>query len=112
LARPKILCDENFDPAVALGLRRAGFDAIHIYDVNRQGASDEEQLLFAIQEDRAIVTQDRVDFEALHRTYMLNGWEHCGIIACWPYDTRTMIRELISLLEDKPDVMSNGLWYI
>jgi predicted nuclease of predicted toxin-antitoxin system len=112
LAKPKLLCDENFDPAVMLGLRRAGFDVIHIYDVDRQGASDEEQLLFAIQENRAILTKDRVDFEELHRTYMLNGWEHCGIVACMPYDTRTMIRELINLLEDKPEVMSNGLWYV
>jgi predicted nuclease of predicted toxin-antitoxin system len=52
-----LLCDENLDPDVALGLRRAGFNAIHIYDVERQGASDEAQLLFAIQENRAVITQ-------------------------------------------------------
>ncbi len=112
MPKPKLLCDENFNPAVTLGLRRAGFDALHIYEVGRDGDSDEQQLLFAIQEDRAILTQDRVDFEELHRIYMLNGWEHCGIVACMPYDTRTMIRELINFFEDKPEVMSNGLWYV
>jgi predicted nuclease of predicted toxin-antitoxin system len=112
LPKPKLLCDENFDPAISLALRRAGYDAIHIYDVERQGASDEAQLIFAIQENRAILTQDRVDFEELHGIYMLNGWEHCGIVACMPYDTRTMIRELLEFLEDKPEIMSNGLWYV
>ena len=112
MSKPKLLCDENFDPAVSLALRRAGYDAIHIYDVKRQGASDEAQLLFAIQENRAILTKDRIDFEDLHRTYMLNGWEHCGIVACMPYDTRTMIRELLEFLEDKEEVMSNQLLYV
>ena len=112
MSKPKLLCDENFDPDVWLGLRRAGFDSIHIYDVERQGASDEAQLIFAIQENRAVITQDRKDFVLLHSDYMLNGWEHCGIIICTPTDTRTMIRELLKLLDDKPEIMLNEIWYI
>ena len=112
MEKPKLLCDENFDPAVTLGLRRAGFDVTHIYEVDRSGYSDEQQLLFAIQEGCVFLTQDRKDFVVLHHEYLHNGWEHCGIVICTPYDTRAMIRELINFFEDKPETMSNGIWYV
>ncbi len=112
MEKPKLLCDENFSYEVTLALRRAGFDATHISEEGRKGASDDAQLLFAIQEDRAILTQDRNDFEHLHLEYMRNGWEHCGIVICTSYNTRTMIRELLDLLRDKPAPMSNAIWHI
>jgi predicted nuclease of predicted toxin-antitoxin system len=71
--------DENVDSAIADGLRRRGVDVTMPNDVGLIGASDEEQLAFALREHRAIFTHDD-DFLALaHR-----GTEHWGIIYCHP----------------------------
>jgi len=47
--------------------------------LGRRRDPDDPQLPLAIEENRAIVTQDRLDFENLHLHYLRHGWEHCGI---------------------------------
>ena len=51
--------DENVDHAVAQGLRLRGVDVTTTTDANLIGATDIEQLSFALGEDRVIFTQDQ-----------------------------------------------------
>ncbi|HLJ69202.1 MAG TPA: DUF5615 family PIN-like protein [Chloroflexota bacterium] len=75
----KFLLDEDMPPAVAVGLRERGCDAISVHDLGRLGLRDEEQLIFAGTQNRIFVTYDRDDFQVLDAVYHLRGTSHRGI---------------------------------
>ncbi|HBQ97055.1 MULTISPECIES: DUF5615 family PIN-like protein [Roseofilum] len=73
----KFHLDENVDGAIAEGLRRRGLDVTVTAQVGLLGASDEEQVAFALVQSRVVFTHD-ADFLRLHR----RGVEHAGIVYC------------------------------
>ncbi|AFZ33643.1 hypothetical protein Sta7437_0016 [Stanieria cyanosphaera PCC 7437] len=75
--RIKFHLDENVSNAIALGLRRRRIDVTTTNEVGLMGASDEEQLEFALRKGRVIFTQDD-DFLRLHHA----GITHAGIAYC------------------------------
>lgn len=60
----KFLIDNALSPLLARLLGRAGHDAIHVRDIERQTAADDEILTLAKAEDRVIVSAD-TDFGML-----------------------------------------------
>ena len=73
----KICCytDENVARAVINGLRQRGVDVLSVPETNLLGASDEEQLEFALEQGRVIFTHDD-DFLRLAAT----GTKHAGMV--------------------------------
>jgi predicted nuclease of predicted toxin-antitoxin system len=69
--------DEQVELAIAEALRRRGIDVSTTPEAGLLGATDEEQLAFAISQERVIFTKDD-DFLALHRRCL----EHYGIAYC------------------------------
>lgn len=69
--------DEPVAGAVALGLRARSIDVTTARDVGLAGASDDEQLAFAVTHGRVLVTHD-ADFLRLHA----EGRSHAGIVFC------------------------------
>jgi len=67
--------------AVIQGLRTRGINVLSTGEATRLGASDEEQLEFAVLQGRAIYTFNVGDFARLHKEYMEQGKDHAGIIA-------------------------------
>ena len=57
--------DEQVDRAIAQGLKQRGIDVTTTPEVGLLGAADEEQLTFAIAQERVIFTHDE-DFLILH----------------------------------------------
>jgi predicted nuclease of predicted toxin-antitoxin system len=101
--------DEHIAKAVANGLRRLGIDVTTSADAGLLGASDPEQLAYALAEGRVFFTQDS-DFLAL-----AGVTQHAGIVYC-DQNTRTigqMVRGL-QLLWDvyEPDEMQNRVEFI
>lgn len=69
--------DENVSHAIAEGLRRRGIDVTTTPEAGMIGVSDEEQIAFAIEQERVMFTQD-TDFLRMARV----GISHNGIIYC------------------------------
>ena len=71
----KFYTDEHVPRAVAKGLQRRGVDVLTVSKADMLGASDEEHLIRAQNENRVIFTQDD-DFLRLHTAKK----EHSGIV--------------------------------
>jgi hypothetical protein len=72
--------NENFPLPVVLELRRMGHDVLTSMEAGNANKKipDDQVLLFAIADKRAVLTLNRKDFIRLH-------WQnvsHCGIVVC------------------------------
>lgn len=76
-----IYANENFPRRVVHELRLLGHDVLTSQEAGRanQMVPDEEVLSFATEQQRAVLTLNRLDFFRLHRS---TGGHHAGIIAC------------------------------
>jgi hypothetical protein len=81
MSEVRLYADEDAsETAVIRGLRARGLDVLTTMDAGRCGASDKEQLAFAVQQGRSIYTFNVGDFARLHREHLVRGIEHHGII--------------------------------
>lgn len=76
-----IYANENFPRRVIDALREIGHDVLTSQEAGRanQMVPDEDVLSFAVEQGRAVLTLNRLDFFRLHRD---TGGRHSGIIAC------------------------------
>jgi predicted nuclease of predicted toxin-antitoxin system len=76
----KFYTNENFSIPVAKELRKLGHDVLTCQEAGNAnlGIPDDEVLTFAIEQNRIVITTNRIDFIRLHR----HTEHHFGIIAC------------------------------
>lgn len=76
----KLYADEQFPYPVVQRLIAKGFDILTVQAANKdnQKIPDPEVLAFAISQGRAVITQNRRDFIALHN----QSQDHAGMIVC------------------------------
>ena len=83
----RLYLDSDVSIRLAPLLRAAGHDAVTTAELGQRLATDDEQLLFAVRQDRAVVTHNRKDFLLLHDAW--RRWppavgavfpQHAGII--------------------------------
>jgi predicted nuclease of predicted toxin-antitoxin system len=79
-AVPKLYADEQFPHPAVQRLIAKGFDVLTVQEANKatQKIPDPEVLAFAISQGRAVITQNRRDFIALHN----QSQAHAGIVVC------------------------------
>lgn len=87
----RFFLDEHIPSAVATGLILRGIDAVTVPESGRRGFADPDQLQFASENNRVMVTFDR-DYLEIGST----GQEHAGI--AWCYSTKYSIGDLIRCL--------------
>lgn len=81
----KILLDEQISGKVAERLRDRGHDVIATApDPSLRGLSDPDLFEMAQEQDRALVTYNRADFEAIVREYAETNREHRGLVIVHP----------------------------
>ena len=83
--------DESVRTAIAVGLRSHGIDVTTTAEADLMGASDDEQIAFALGETRVIVTHDH-DFLALSA----GGIQHPGV--CYCHQQKYSVGELLRAL--------------
>ena len=77
----RLYSNENFPLRVVTELRALGHDVLTSQEAGRgnQKVPDDQVLAFAIEQARAVLTLNRIDFVRLHRSTQST---HAGIIAC------------------------------
>jgi hypothetical protein len=71
---------EDADARLAEALRRRGYEVETTVTADRLKASDEEQLAYAVSQQRALVTHNIRHFPGVHATWAEAGQAHKGII--------------------------------
>jgi predicted nuclease of predicted toxin-antitoxin system len=80
MMKNRLYADENFPKSVVEELKKLGHDVLTAREASQdnQRISDTQVLAYAIQQKRAVITQNRQDFIQLHKTVQI----HTGIIVC------------------------------
>jgi predicted nuclease of predicted toxin-antitoxin system len=75
-----LYADEQFPLPVVIRLRDKGYDILTVQEAGKanQAIPDNEVLIFATSQNRAVITQNRRDFIWLHN----QGLNHAGIVVC------------------------------
>lgn len=84
------------DRALVRGLRVQCVDVITALEAGGLGLSDEEQLLFAASQGRALYTSNVNDFARIHARWLRTGLHHEGLILL--SDQRTDVGTQITAL--------------
>jgi hypothetical protein len=102
--------DQHYPGPVTEGLRRRGIDVLTAQEAERCALPDRDQLAFATEDERVMVTFDS-DFLDLHRS----GMSHAGVAWC-PQEKYGigMLVQLLELLHDiaDRDSMRNHVEYL
>ncbi len=80
----KLYLDEDLSPRIAAALRAAGVDATSAHDAGNVQIRDAEQLAFAADEGRCLVTRNARHFVRLGRDAIRKQEPHAGIILLSP----------------------------
>lgn len=108
------LClDEDVDVLVAELLKAYGFTASTTLDADRRQRSDAEQLAYAVDQGKALLTHNRVHFEKLAEEYFDAGKTHYGIILAvrrLPHEIACRLRVILNHVT--ADEMKNQVRYI
>lgn len=104
--------DEDVLVRIVDNLRTRGFDVLSSRDADMSGRSDDQQMLQAVSL-RAIVTHNRVDFEAQHNKFVENGLKHYGVIVAKRRKDTEVVTKILALLDIvSADEMENRFRYI
>lgn len=96
----KLLIDEDVHSALSSALRKRGFDAIHVQELDRKGRSDNDQLAFASRQQRSLLSFNVKDFVLLHNRYVHEEKNHSGIVVSKQVALSLTLKRVLRLLQD------------
>jgi predicted nuclease of predicted toxin-antitoxin system len=109
----ELYLDEDVDVLVAELLKKRGYSAITARDAGTLGQEDHVQLAHAVQEQRALLTHNRVDFERLGLVYFERAEDHFGIILAVRRSPHELVNRLLQLLNEvTADELKNQVRYL
>ena len=95
---------------LSVALRSRGYDVISAHEVEMRGKTDCEQLEYAIEHGRAILTQNVKHFINLQRQYFKKELQHHGILVTNVLPFKELMKRILNFLNKKqPDEMKNNL---
>jgi len=110
LEKIKLYLDEDLPDRLAIALRSKGFDVISAHEVDMRGKTDKEQLEFATNFVRTILTRNIKHFVGLQREYFKKNISHYGIIVTDCLSFKETMRRVTRFLNEKhPEEMKSNL---
>jgi hypothetical protein len=94
----RLYLDENVPVLLARALADHGVDCLTTREAGNRGCSDEEQLAFATQKRRVLVTFNCKDFLPIVRQWQKNGRSHAGMILSQELPLPELIRRFRHLV--------------
>jgi predicted nuclease of predicted toxin-antitoxin system len=112
MAKIALVLDEDVRPVLAEILRQRGYSARHVLELERTGKSDGEQLTYAVNNQRAILTHNIRDFILLDRQYKETGKEHFGILLSDQVSLRELLGKTLRFLgrHDAEEIRNRVCW--
>lgn len=88
--------DEHIPADLAAHLRRLGYDVLTTGEAGRadKGLDDEDQLLFAAGQGRALLSFNHCDFAPMDTAWKEQGRAHAGIILCPQVSLSELVRRV------------------
>lgn len=109
----ELYLDEDVSVLVADLVRARGFVASIIQESKQLARSDAEQLEYATNQRKTLLTHNRADFEVLAQQYFQRGQAHYGIIIAVRRTPYEIVQRLLTILNQvTADEMQNQLRYI
>lgn len=95
----RVYLDEDVDVLLAPLLAARGIDCLTTVGAGNLNRTDEQQLTFALQETRLVITHNRTDFEDLAIAWWNQQHDHAGIVlAIRRADTYDLARHVLPVL--------------
>lgn len=95
----KLYLDEDVDPLLAPVLRERGIDCLSTREAQNLGHSDVQQLTFATNQGRVILTFNVKDFLRLAKELTNSSRHHSGIIVSNHLPFRELLRRVLVLVQ-------------
>lgn len=95
----KLYVDADITPRLARILRGRGYDVLAAHEAGNADASDEEQMAYAAEQGRALLTCNAGDFTNIFEDYWYANHDHNGIIVSEQLELGEMIRRVARLLD-------------
>jgi hypothetical protein len=105
--------DEDVNVLIADLVRARGFRVTTTQAAGQVGTTDASQLAFATSQGKALLTHNRVHFEALAQAYFEEKKTHSGIIIAVRRPPKELSRRILILLDSvTADEIENQILYI
>jgi hypothetical protein len=113
MTSPRLYLDEDMDPLLARILTARGHDVLTTQEAHRVSSSDANQLVFAAQEHRALLTHNIAHFNRLARVWAAEGKEHSGIVVSDQLALKELLGRILRLLHHHtPDTLHNRVIWL
>ena len=100
MATIRLYIDEDVTDLLARILRSRGYDALGTREAGKGGNTDREQIAFAIQEKRAILTFNVQEYTTYATEYYENDIHHYGFILSPQLGLKELLSRVLFLLEN------------
>jgi predicted nuclease of predicted toxin-antitoxin system len=109
----ELYLDEDVNVLVRDLIRAKGFSVTTVRDEGKLQKSDSEQLIYAVNSRKTLVTHNRADFEKLIQEYFNQEKTHYGVIIAVRHPPQEIARRLLKILNNiTADEMINQVRYI
>jgi len=110
--KAKLYLDEDITDLLARVLRTMGYDAVSAHEIKMEGRSDEDQLYYAIKNQRALLTCNVSHFTNLARMCYEKNITHYGIVVTPQLDFKEILRRVTVFLDNIPatDLKDRYIW--